>query len=193
MEKERKKISCSYAVLVIILFAALAFVTDYAIIERKMNKCNCPKCEVTTNNEEKDEPITNNENSNEHVNEDNMNGEFTKFTYTSLSGKYTSDSWDKDTYIVFNNDGTWNGNFNFCEGYADASGKYEIDGSNIIINAYESYNEVEVNGEKIKTSQFMPSKISIIDGNEVNPIILESKGGFTSGCSSSKRYVFIGE
>ena len=193
MEKEKKKISCSYAILVIILFAALAFVVDYAVIERKMNKCNCPKCEVTTNNEEKDEPITNNENSNEHVNEDNMNGEFTKFTYTSLSGKYTSDSWDKDTYIVFNNDGTWNGNFNFCEGYADASGKYEIDGSNIIINAYESYNEVEVNGEKIKTSQFMPSKISIIDGNEVNPIILESKGGFTSGCSSSKRYVFIGE
>ena len=190
---EKKGIRCSYAVLVIILFAALAFVTDYAIIERKMNKCICPKCEVTINNEEKDEPITNNENSNEHVNEDNMNGEFTKFTYTSLSGKYTSDSWDKDTYIVFNNDGTWNGNFNFCEGYADASGKYEIDGSNIIINAYESYNEVEVNGEKIKTSQFMPSKISIIDGNEVNPIILESKGGFTSGCSSSKRYVFIGE
>lgn len=53
MEKEKKKISCSYAFLVIILFAALAFVTDYAIIERKMNKCNCPKCEITTNNEEK--------------------------------------------------------------------------------------------------------------------------------------------
>ena len=49
MEKERKTIKCSYAVLVIILFAALAFVTDYAIIERKMNKCDCPKCEVTNN------------------------------------------------------------------------------------------------------------------------------------------------
>ena len=73
MEKERKKISCSYAVLVIILFATLAFVVDYAIIERKMNKCNCPKCEVTTNNEEKDEPITNNEKSNEQVNENNDN------------------------------------------------------------------------------------------------------------------------
>ena len=49
-KKEKKTIKCSYAVLVIILFAALAFVTDYAFIERKMNKCDCPKCE-TTNNE----------------------------------------------------------------------------------------------------------------------------------------------
>ena len=46
-KKEKKTIKCSYAVLVIILFAALAFVTDYAFIERKMNKCNCPKCEAT--------------------------------------------------------------------------------------------------------------------------------------------------
>ena len=54
MEKEKKKISCSYVVLVIILFAALAFVTDYAFIERKTSKCDCPKCEAT-NNEEKEE------------------------------------------------------------------------------------------------------------------------------------------
>lgn len=43
MEKEKKGIRCSYAVLVIILFAALAFVTDYAIIERKTRTCDCPK------------------------------------------------------------------------------------------------------------------------------------------------------
>ena len=36
-KKEKKTIKCSYAVLVIILFAALAFVTDYAFIERKIN------------------------------------------------------------------------------------------------------------------------------------------------------------
>ena len=36
---EKKGIKCSYAVLVIILFAALAFVTDYAYIQYKMNKC----------------------------------------------------------------------------------------------------------------------------------------------------------
>lgn len=45
MEKERKTIKCSYAVLVIVLFAALAFVTDYAIIERKTRSCSCPKCD----------------------------------------------------------------------------------------------------------------------------------------------------
>ena len=48
-KKEKKTIKCSYAVLVIILFAALAFVTDYAFIERKTSKCDCPKCEATNN------------------------------------------------------------------------------------------------------------------------------------------------
>ena len=49
MENEKKGIKCSYAVLVIILFAALAFVVDYAIIERKMNKCSCPDCSASGN------------------------------------------------------------------------------------------------------------------------------------------------
>ena len=39
MEKEKKGIRCSYAVLVVILFAALCFVVDYAVIERKLNGC----------------------------------------------------------------------------------------------------------------------------------------------------------
>jgi len=57
-KKEKKTIKCSYVVLVIILFAALAFVTDYAIIERKTRNCNCPKCE-TTNNEVKSDNTDN--------------------------------------------------------------------------------------------------------------------------------------
>lgn len=40
MEKEKKGIRCSYAVLVIILFAALCFVVDYSIIDRKLNRCD---------------------------------------------------------------------------------------------------------------------------------------------------------
>lgn len=44
MEKG-KTIKCSYAVLVIVLFAALAFITAYAVIERKISSCSCPKCE----------------------------------------------------------------------------------------------------------------------------------------------------
>ncbi len=39
MEKEKKGIRCSYAVLVIILFAALCFVVDYSVIDRKLNRC----------------------------------------------------------------------------------------------------------------------------------------------------------
>lgn len=40
MKKEKKGIRCSYAVLVIILFAALCFVVDYSIIDRKLNRCD---------------------------------------------------------------------------------------------------------------------------------------------------------
>lgn len=39
MKKEKKGIRCSYAVLVIILLAALAFVVDYSVIDRKLNRC----------------------------------------------------------------------------------------------------------------------------------------------------------
>ena len=37
---EKKGIRCSYALLVIILFAALAFVTDYSYIQNKTHKCS---------------------------------------------------------------------------------------------------------------------------------------------------------
>ncbi len=59
MEKEKKTIKCSYAVLVIILFAALAFVTDYAFIQNKMNKCSCPDCEIKNNDIKEDTTIVN--------------------------------------------------------------------------------------------------------------------------------------
>ncbi|MGM9849871.1 MAG: hypothetical protein ACI31V_03120 [Bacilli bacterium] len=48
-KKEKKTIKCSYALLVIILFATVAFLTDYIIIDRKTRKCDCPKCEATSN------------------------------------------------------------------------------------------------------------------------------------------------
>lgn len=46
-KKEKKTIKYSYALLVIILFATVAFLTDYIIIDRKTSKCDCPKCEAT--------------------------------------------------------------------------------------------------------------------------------------------------
>lgn len=189
MEKEKKKISCSYAVLVIILFATVCFLTDYIIIERKTRVNKCPKCENTCTKCDVKEENSVVEDSNEELDAKESVTEFTRYTYTSIYGKYVLDSADRYTYIIFNNDGTWSGNFNFCEGYAEATGNYTIEGSNIIIKAYDSYNIAEVNGEKYITNQFLPSKVSIVDGNEVYPIVLESKGGFTNACSSSTRYV----
>ena len=74
-KKEKKTIKCSYAVLVIILFAALAFVTDYTFIERKTRKCDCPKCEAT-NNEVISGDIENKDNTDDtQVNEENNNND----------------------------------------------------------------------------------------------------------------------
>lgn len=44
-KKEKKTIKCIYVVLVIILFAALAFLTDYILIESKKKSSKYPKCE----------------------------------------------------------------------------------------------------------------------------------------------------
>lgn len=146
MEKEKKKISCSYAVLVIILFAALAFVVDYAIIERKMNKCNCPKCEVTTNNEEKEEPITNNENSNEQVNEVNNDDSISNSTvkHYGYYVKGETDVWndfinynlnlyDDGTFTLFIHDKNLPENFKFMHN-KEFFGNYEISSDFLTLN-----------------------------------------------------------
>ena len=85
MEIERKGIRCSYSVLVIILFAALAFVVDYAVIERKMNKCSCPDCSGNTVGE----------------------SDILNYSYKDIAGYYTinfefdSDQTDSDGASVF--------------------------------------------------------------------------------------------
>ena len=182
MEREK---NIKYLIIVNIILIVTCIVSSYLIINKINNKpkqSDCPKCDV------KDESSVV-EDSNKELDTKENDTEFTRYTYTSIYGKYVLDSADKYTYIVFNNDGTWNGNFNFCEGYAEAAGNYTIEGSNIIIKAYDSYNIAEVNGEEYITNQFLPSKVSIVDGNEVYPIVLESKVGFTNACSASTRYV----
>ena len=188
MEKREKKIiNSNYGILVILLFAMVCTLTDWIIIERKVRICECPKCEVTNN-----EVISDNtDNTQVTENKDEQTSEL-EFIYTSLSGKFVVDSYDKETYIYFHDDGTWDGKFNFCEGYAEAAGQYEIDGSNILINVYDNYNVVEVDGERVITNQFKPSKMRIVDGNSKYARILESEYGFTNGCTRP-RYVFVGE
>ena len=102
-KKEKKGIRCSYAVLVIVLFAALAFVTDYSIIERKTRKCDCPKC-VTINNE-----VISDNTDNTQVTENKI------YSYEEVAGRYVysmdipSDIYYVDSAkyeLVLNPDGT---------------------------------------------------------------------------------------
>ena len=178
MEKERKTIKCSYAVLVIILCAAVAILTDYIVIDRKMNKCNCPKCEVNENNEVKDESAVIDESSNEN---DNFKSDDFKFTYTSISGKYYKVN-DTENYISFNSDGTWEGKFNFCTFYHDLSGKYTIEGDKISLIADEKYKRYWD-----REDDDLTSSISIIYGDGNYPHLIKAKG-LIQGCSPTSYY-----
>ncbi len=135
MEKERKTIKCSYAVLVIILCAAVAILTDYIVIDRKMNKCNCPKCEITKNNGEKEEPITNNENSNEQVNEDK------KYSYEDVAGhyRYSDDAGISDYYFYEN--GTLISDY---EDYLLKSGGYDGGSGGYLGSYYIDQNKIRI-------------------------------------------------
>ena len=134
MEKEKKTIKCSYAVLVIILFAALCFVTDYAIIERKMNKCSCPDCSASGNtNVVNDGSII--------TNSDGSTTEQKKvYTYNDLAGLYTAEYKDVDEYdrvihysIYLNEDGTFVYNTSRFTG-VKYMGNYIINNDKITLN-----------------------------------------------------------
>ena len=76
-----KKIRFSYGVLVIILFATVAFLTDYILIERKIRMCDCPKCEVI-NKEVTNKEITNTSSETNVVEDENISFlENTELTY----------------------------------------------------------------------------------------------------------------
>ena len=93
-KKKKKTIKCSYAVLVIILFAALAFVTDYTFIERKTRKCNCSKCEAPNN-----EVISDNTD-NTQVTENKT------YSYEDIAGHYSYNDDNGKQEFYFYEDGT---------------------------------------------------------------------------------------
>ena len=87
-KKEKKTIKCSYACLVIILCVAVAILTDYIVIDRKINKCNCPKCEAT-NNEVISGDIENKDNTDDtQVTEDGSN-KYNEFADKIISERKT--------------------------------------------------------------------------------------------------------
>ena len=123
MEKEKKGIRCSYAVLVIILFAALAFVTDYAVIERKTRTCDCPKCETTESTKITENKYLQN--------------------YISFPNGSIGMSWGSKE-IVLKADGTAEWNYGGSEsGLARYSGYYKYIGENKMALALFDYDYLE--------------------------------------------------
>ena len=137
-KKEKKTIKCSYAVLVIILFAALAFLTDYIVIDRKTRKCDCPKCE-TTNNEVISGDIENKDNTdNTQVTENKT------YSYEDIVGVYYSnvtistsldgsETTNDDIDLILNDDYTFVYEFTYPSGHR-IYGNYVINGDSIILN-----------------------------------------------------------
>ena len=110
---EKNGIRCKYSVLVIILFAALAFVADYSIIERKTKTCNCP--------------------SNNCVNE---------YDYEQIAGYYDVDfTFNSDieglsragVHLYLYDDGTFSYRYSYPAPYGKI-GNYIIKGKTIVLN-----------------------------------------------------------
>ena len=129
-KKKKKTIKCSYTVLGIILFAALAFVTDYIIIDRKTRKCDCTKCEATNN-----EVISDNTD-NTQVTENKT------YSYEDIAGYYTTDfifnsdktdSTGASVFLYLYSDGTYSYRYAYNAPYGTI-GNYIIKGNTIIMN-----------------------------------------------------------
>ena len=173
MEKEKKGIRCSYAVLVIILFAALAFVVDYAVIDRKVNKCSCPDCSASgnTNVVEDDAAVT--EKSGEEItadqNENTGVTNNTNKTYNDLAGHYKATFIDendteypeKKLELYLYSDATYYYTYT-SRFFAGSVGTYTIDNGKIIMNSLFTH------GSDIGTGVgFSTNTASVSDNNEI--------------------------
>jgi len=134
-KKEKKTIKCSYAVLVIILCATVAFLTDYIVIDRKTKNCDCPKCEAT-NNEVISGDIENKDNTdNTQVTENKT------YSYGDIAGLYSysaqSDAIPGGStgyHLYLNSNGTFY--YEYFSGPANGGllGNYIINGNSIKLN-----------------------------------------------------------
>lgn len=150
-KKERKTIKCSYAVLVIILFAALAFVTDYAFIERKTSKCDCPKCEVPNN-----EVISDNTDNTQVT--DNQT-----YSYEDIAGYYIIENMH---YYLYS-DGTFlSESIGDSYGYVGIIGNYIIDNNKISLRSIFSYSSSNEGKIFVRPDDFRGS-ITIFSKNEI--------------------------
>ena len=144
MEEKKRGFSCSYALLVVILCGALAFVTDYAIIESKTQRCGGGSgSTIVTDNDDKEtiDGQVIDENDNISSDDSSISNENKVYTYADVVGYY-SYSLDSET-------GEWFNNINYSLYlYDDATfylsyhnkniggimGNYILDGNEITLN-----------------------------------------------------------
>ena len=148
-KKEKKTIKCSYALLVIILFATVAFLTDYIIIDRKTRKCDCPKCEATNN-----EVISDNTD-NTQVTENKT------YSYEDIAAFYSGYPLDMDDTkevagLTLYQDGKYS--------YVEAPGIKSI-GNYIIFGDEIRLNDILSVGSDPQMRVLYSSKVFKIDGN----------------------------
>lgn len=150
---DKKKISCSYALLVIILFAALAFVTVYAYVQDKTRTCSCPKCSenVVTDNSCNTNAENNNQSSSVVTKDIAHNNKFGKVIVSK----------DGSVYFEANENYT----FNFSNDFV--KGSYNVD--DYILGP--EFNQLE--GYKLNTSNIRSaSSFDVGNGGAVISVVL---------------------
>ena len=165
---EKKTIKCSYAVLVIALFATVAFLSDYIIIDRKTRTCYCPKCEESNNG-----VISGN-----IENKDNTDNtqviENKKYTYEDIVGIYYTNAvitgegkeFDEDFDLILNDDYTFVYELTFPSGHR-IYGNYVIDGDTIILNYlyHQGMGDASIIGVQHKNYLKINSDGSLVDSD----------------------------
>ena len=147
-KKEKKTIKCSYAVLVIALCATVAFLTDYIVIDRKMNKCNCPKCGTTNN---------------EVISDNTQVIENQTYSYEDIAGYYTFN----DMHYYLYSDGKFIAESkNDSYGYVGFIGNYIIENSKIVFNTSFTYSSSSEGTLYVRPNEFKGS-INIYGTNEI--------------------------
>lgn len=147
MEEKKKGFSCSYALLVVILCGALAFVTDYAIIESKTQRCGGGSGSTIVIDDDDKETIDDqviDENNNISNDTNSISNENKEYTYADVIGYYTY-SLESETGEWFNNisysiylfdDATFYMSYHNREisGLGGIMGNYVLNGNEIKLN-----------------------------------------------------------
>lgn len=175
MENEKKGIKCSYAVLVIILFAALAFVVDYAVIERKMSKCDCPDCSASGNTNVVNDDTTVIENKNDSTIVDTS-----KLQDIASNNMYGEIVVTKDGYVYFKP----YDNYSLTNNNDLVKGEYDVD-DYILGPEYTKFDGYKVNTSNIRSAYSFDignggvtvDVILITRDNKVQVLKLEASSG----------------